>query len=126
MRISDWSSDVCSSDLNPRSTSLDLEARITYADGSTDTWQVPEGSPIGTNLRYYRWRKWLERIRSDSYRGLWRATAEWVADEHSGGPSPVVKMELVRFFRENVVSGEQPPWEEYTYFTLDVASEAGA
>src|SRR3546814_4513463 len=87
MRISDWSSDVCSSDLNPRSTSLDLEARITYADGSTDTWQVPEGSPIGTNLRYYRWRKWLERIRSDSYRGLWRATAEWVADEHSGGPS---------------------------------------
>src|SRR3546814_1539373 len=104
MRISDWSSDVCSSDLNPRSTSLDLEARITYADGSTDTWQVPEGSPIGTNLRYYRWRKWLERIRSDSYRGLWRATAEWVADEHSGGPSPVVKVELVRFFRENVVS----------------------
>src|SRR3546814_18136421 len=122
MRISDWSSDVCSSDLNPRSTSLDLEARITYADGSTDTWQVPEGSPIGTNLRYYRWRKWLERIRSDSYRGLWPATAEWVAAAHSGRPPPVVPVEPVRFFRSNVVQGAQPPSEEYTYFTLAAPS----
>lgn len=108
---------------NPRSVSLDLEARITYEDGSTATWEVPEGSRIGGNLRYYRWRKWLERVRSDSYRGLWRPTAQWIADIHDGGPSPVVKVELVRRFHDNVVTGPQPAWEEYTYFTLRVDPE---
>lgn len=108
---------------NPRSMSLDLEARITYADGSTSVWDVPEGGRLGGNLRYYRWRKWLERVRSDSYRGLWRPTAQWIADIHSDGPSPVVTVELVRRFHENSVTGPQPAWEEHTYFTLRVDPE---
>ncbi len=108
---------------NPRSTSLALEARITFVDGTTTRWEVPQGSRVGGNLRYYRWRKWLERVRSDSYRGLWRPTAQWIADIHDGGPSPVVKVELVRHFHDNVVTGPQPAWEEYTYFTLRVDPE---
>jgi hypothetical protein len=106
---------------DPRSTSLRLEARVTFADGSTTSWDVPDGPRIGANLRFYRWRKWLERIRSDSFRGLWRPTAEWVASLYADAPSPVTRVELVRHFHENVVIGEQPPWEEFTYYTLDVA-----
>lgn len=111
---------------NPRSISLRLEARVTFADGSTTTWEVPEGPRVGANLRYYRWRKWLERIRGDDFRGLWRPTAEWVASLYDDGPSPVTRVELVRFFRDNVVTGEQPPWEAFTYFTLELPTESAA
>jgi len=109
---------------DPRSTSLRLEARVTFADGSTTTWDVPDGPRIGANLRYYRWRKWLERVRADGYRGLWRPTAQWIASLYDDGPSPVVRVDLVRFFHDNVVSGAQPPWEEFTYFTLELPEDS--
>lgn len=105
---------------NPRTTSLGLEARVTFADGSTATWTVPTGARVGSNLRYYRWRKWLERARADGYRSIWRPTAQWIASIHAGGPSPVVQVELVRHFRENVLAGPPNPWQEATYFTLDL------
>jgi len=108
---------------DPRTTSLKLEARVTFADGSTATWRVPSGPPIGDNLRYYRWRKWLERVRSDEYANLWDPTARWVASLYDDRASPVVRVELIRFFRDNVVQGEQPPYDTFTYFTLDL--EAG-
>ena len=108
---------------DPRRTSIDLEAIITYADGTTDVWGVPSGSRIGENLRYYRWRKWLERVRADSYDEIWAPTARWIADEHSDGPSPVVRVELVRYFRENTVEGPQLPYERFTYHTLELSPE---
>ena len=105
---------------DPRGSSLKLEARITFVDGTTATWEVPTGAPIGTNLRYYRWRKWLERVRSDEYSNLWDPTARWIASLYDDRPSPVARVELIRGFRENVVRGEQPPYQHFTYFTLDL------
>jgi hypothetical protein len=110
---------------NPRTVSLRLEARITFADGSTDRWTLPEGAAIGANLRFYRWRKWLEHVRADGQRSLWEPTARWIASLFDDGPSPVARVELVRWFHENAISGAQPPWEAYTYFRLDV-DEVGA
>ena len=108
---------------DPRSTSLKLEARVTFADRSTATWTVPTGPAIGTNLRYYRWRKWLERVRSDEYSNLWDPTARWIAWLYDDRPSPVVRVELIRHFRDNVVRGEQPPYSSFTYFTLELATD---
>lgn len=108
---------------DPRGTTLDMEARITYEDGSVDVWELPSGGRIVENLRFYRWRKWLERVRSDSYEDIWEPTARWVASEHSGGSSPVARVDLVRFFRTNALTGEQPPLEDFVYFTLDVGVE---
>ena len=102
---------------DPRQTSLRIEGRVTFADGSTAVWHLPDGPRIGTNLRFYRWRKWLERARSDDFRSLWEPTARWIASEHDGGPSPVAEVELVRLFHRNVVAGAQPDYEEFTYFT---------
>jgi hypothetical protein len=105
---------------NPRDTSIALEGRVTFADGSTAVWTLPHGPIVGGNLRFYRWRKWLERVRSDDQRELWEPTARWIASLYDDGPAPVVEVELVRRFHKDLVEGPQPPYEEFTYFTLDL------
>ncbi len=105
---------------DPRQTSLGIEGRVTFEDGSSAVWELPDGPRIGANLRFYRWRKWLERVRSDDFRGLWEPTARWIATLYDDGPSPVAKVELVRLFRPNQIAGEQPPYEEFTYHTYVV------
>lgn len=106
---------------NPRTTSLRVEGRITFADGSTTVWTIPEGPNVGANLRYYRWRKWLERIRSDGYPDIWEPTARWMATLYDDEASPVVRVDLVRLFRENTITGEQAPYREFRYFSLDLS-----
>ena len=108
---------------NPRTTSLQVEGRVTFADGSTTVWTIPEGPNIGANLRYYRWRKWLERIRSDSYRDIWEPTARWIASLYDDQASPVVRVDLVRRFRDNAIEGEQPPYKEFVYYSLRLDDE---
>jgi hypothetical protein len=102
---------------DPRQTSLRVEGRVTFEDGSTAVWHLPEGPRLGANLRYYRWRKWLERVRDDNQSGLWEPTARWIASEFAGGPSPVAMVELVRLFHRNTVNGKQPDYDEFTYYT---------
>ncbi len=105
---------------DPRPVSLQLEARVTFADGSAATWHLPSGHPLIENLRYYRWRKWLERVRDDSYSDIWAPTARWIATLYRGRASPVTKVQLVRRFHDNKIADPQPPWQEYVYFTLDL------
>jgi hypothetical protein len=110
---------------DPRSTSLQFEGRITFADGSHATWHIPTGSSWGENLRLYRWRKWLERVRSDGYTEIWPPTARWIASLYAHHSSPVAQVQLVRRFHDNTVSDPQPPWKEFVYYTLDLP-KAGA
>ena len=100
---------------NPRSTSLKLEGRVTFEDGSTAQWPLPEGARIGGNLRYYRWRKWLERVRSDDFGSLWEPTCQWIASLYDEFDSPVERVQLVRLFHSNLLIGDQPPYEEFVY-----------
>jgi hypothetical protein len=102
---------------NPRRVSIGLEATVTFADGSTTTWTLPHGAAIGENLRYYRWRKWLERARSDDYKSLWEPTAAWIASLYEDESSAVIRVELIRHFRRNDVTGPQPAYESVVYFT---------
>jgi hypothetical protein len=105
---------------DPRSTSLAMEARVTFDDGSTAVWRPPSGDKVVSNLRYYRWRKWVERVRSDDYSNTWDQTARWIADRYDDAPADVVRVDLVRRFRENALDDPQPPYSEYTFFTLDL------
>ena len=103
---------------NPRSTSLKLEGRVTFEDGSTAVWHLPEGARIGANLRYYRWRKWLERVRSDDFRTLWEPTCQWIASLYddvrlAGGEGAARAAASTR----TGSIGEQPPYEEFVYHT---------
>jgi hypothetical protein len=102
---------------NPRSTSLKLEGRVTFEDGSTAVWHLPDGPRIGSNFRYYRWRKWLERVRSDDFRNLWEPTCQWIASLYDDDESPVQTVQLVRLFHDNAIAGEPLPYDEFVYHT---------
>jgi hypothetical protein len=102
---------------NPRSTSLKIEGRVTFEDGSTAVWHLPQGARIGANLRYYRWRKWLERVRSDDFRDMWEPTCQWIASLYDDFESPVATVQLVRMFHDNILIGAQPPYDEFVYHT---------
>ena len=109
---------------DPRPTSLQLEGRVTFANGTHATWHLPTGSPWGENLRFYRWRKWLERVRSDTYPETWDPTARWIASLYAGRASPVTQVKLVRRFHDNTLLDPQPPWQEFVYYTLDLPAAA--
>ena len=105
---------------DPRPTSLKLEARVTFADGSQATWHMPQGDKVVSNLRYYRWRKWLERVRADDYQYMWEPTARWIAEKYRDRASPVTEVQLIRRFHQNSILGPQPPWQSFVYYTLDL------
>jgi hypothetical protein len=108
---------------NPRSQSLDMSAEVTFADGSTTTWDLPDGDQLTGALRYYRWRKWLERVRADDFRDIWEPTAQWIASLYEGRDSPVRQVTLIRSFHEDSLHDPQPPYASFTYFVLRVAAD---
>ncbi len=110
---------------NPRSTSLKIEGRVSFEDGAVATWHLPEGARVGANLRYYRWRKWLERVRSDDFRDLWEPTCQWIASLYDGYEAPVERVQLVRLFHENRLQGPPLPYDEFVYHTC-TPDEAGS
>jgi hypothetical protein len=110
---------------DPRSSSINMYAIVRFEDGSSERWDLPDGGPVVENFRYYRWRKWLERIRADDFSHLWEPSARWIASLHDDRPSPVTEVELIRLYRENVVRGEQPPFKEFSYYTLELGGADG-
>ncbi|HEX9889072.1 MAG TPA: hypothetical protein VGA69_06315 [Nitriliruptorales bacterium] len=109
---------------NPRRIALDLYAIVEYPDGQIATWQLPdESEPFLSPYRTYRWRKWMEHVRLDDKKGLWRPAAEWVAREFTIGERAPSKVSLVRRWYDLPAPGtgaETPAWNEYTYYELDV------
>ena len=85
---------------DPRPTSVAMEARIRYADGTRGVWHVPEGNDVTGEYWDYRWRKWLENVILDARRNqLWRPAAEFIAGrERAQGRRPV-RVTLVRRWR---------------------------
>lgn len=108
---------------NPRQVALDLYAIAEYEDGTTATWHVPdETEPFLSPYRTYRWRKWMEHVRLDDKKSLWRPAAQWVARELTVDGREPVKVSLIRRWYDLPApgsGGEPPPWNEYTYFEWD-------
>ena len=53
---------------DPRQTSLRLEARVRYANGSSAVWRPPTGDDLVGAYWDYRWAKWLENVTQDANR----------------------------------------------------------
>lgn len=106
---------------DPFDRSIDMEARVTFDDGSTAVWRPPDHGPVLGAYREYRWQKWRERVILDARSDLWEPTAVWVAARFAEGPSPVASVALVRRWRDHeplTAAGiTEPAWNEFVYFT---------
>lgn len=84
---------------NPRTVNIRIGAIVDYADGTSVPFEFPQMDRLGFFERYRRerWRKWVnDNMRLDKNPSLWRPAAEWVANLHEGGASPVAKVRLIR------------------------------
>lgn len=82
---------------NPTRTVVHVSAEVQLSTGEMTIFEFPNsGNGIGA-LRQYRWRKYLRRLRLESYRRLWAPTASWVAEQYAEDVS------MVRLVREEAV-----------------------
>ncbi len=85
---------------NPREQSIQVVAVLTYDDGTTAEWTVPEFDPVIGTLRSYRWRKWQERVRLDDNQRYWETSAAWIADHSRVDGEEPATVRLVRRWTE--------------------------
>jgi hypothetical protein len=64
---------------DPRRETIEVSARVDFADGSQATWRVPTRNPVIGEYTDYRWLKWAEYVISPAYPELWRPIALYVA-----------------------------------------------
>ena len=108
---------------NPRRETLAFEARVTYADGTTETKTVPRGGLLVGSYWDYRWRKWYEYVRGDDYKGLWQPAAAWFAARAEDEGRQPVRVTLVRRWRASLPPGDGPshgPWQEDAFYAYEL------
>jgi hypothetical protein len=113
---------------NPRRHSLEVVARVEYADGTERTLSVPRGGRLIGGYWDYRWRKWAEWTSTDSRDFLWRPAAAWFARKAGEAGGQPVRVTLVRRWQETLPPGPGPgrgEWQEYAYYTYKVPGGDG-
>ncbi len=109
---------------DPRQEVIDFQARVRYADGSSDMWTYPRGDDVIGVYWDYRWRKWVEHAIADVRRDqLWKPTAAYVARQMSRPGRRPVEVKLVRRFYAMTPPGElrrTTQFNEYEYYTYRV------
>lgn len=107
---------------DPRPENLRVYATLTYPDGSTRRWDMPKGNPWLNAYSDFRWQKYQERVRADSYSGLWQPLSQWLAANQTKSGEHPVKVVLSRRFRAVTPIGQPatvppPAWTTQVIFT---------
>jgi hypothetical protein len=106
---------------DPRRISIDMVARVRYADGTEETIRVPRGNDFYGAYWDYRWWKWVEWIRQDAQDQLWKPAALWFARKAASEGKEPTQVTLVRRWYELLPPGPGPSrgaWHEYSFYTL--------
>ena len=113
---------------DPRRISIDIVARVRYADGGRETLHIPRGNDVYGVYWDYRWWKWAEWIRQDAQDQLWKPAALWFARKAATGGRQPVEVVLVRRWYDLLPPGTGPsrgPWQEHPFYTLTVTPPSG-
>jgi hypothetical protein len=105
---------------DPRAFGVSTYATVTHRDGRTQTYRPPHNGLLLAPYSTYRWQKYVERLRADSYSGLWAPTARWIARQYG---DDVVKVVLTRTFRDVVApgtGGPRPALGRFDFYVLDL------
>jgi hypothetical protein len=114
---------------NPRSSTLQLEARLTYDDGATATWRPPRGDRVIGVYRTFRWRKWANNVLVGDKTRLHRAAALFIASRNPRDGEYPVEVTLVRLSYSAPPPGSgqardhDPEWDEDVYYTLLLSTD---
>ena len=112
---------------DPRRATLQLEARITFADGSAVVWHPPTGDPLVGVYRSFRWRKWAGNVLATSNAALLEPAADWIARLHTANGKTPTEVVLVRrsYVAPPPGSGEPAarPWNEKIIYTVRYTEE---
>jgi hypothetical protein len=114
---------------DPRRISIDMVARVRFADGTEETIGVPRGNDFYGGYWDYRWWKWVEWIRQDAQKQLWKPAALWFARKAASDGKKPTQVVLVRRWYDLLPPGPGPSrgsWHEFRFYTLTLTgSEAG-
>ncbi|MFN8020052.1 MAG: hypothetical protein U0Q03_00870 [Acidimicrobiales bacterium] len=116
----------------PRNETLRLEARVEFADGTTDTWTPPFGGDLLGAYADYHWQKYVEhaarRGNGDEWPRLWAPLARHAARELATATRVPVRVVLLGRHLVNIdavangtIGGTQYVDE---YFVLDLGTGA--
>lgn len=110
----------------PRPQTISMRARIFYADGTAEWWDLPKSNPVIGEYVDYRWRKWLEYIINPDFRTvLFKPLAVWLARTHADAHHVPVRIVFVTrwfdLYSPGAVKGRlRSDWREAAYYTLNV------
>jgi hypothetical protein len=108
---------------DPRQATVDLIARVTYADGSQATWQVPRRNNVVGEYLDYRWLKWAEWTVQPAYSNLDRPTAIYAARRLATQGHQPVRVTLVDRSHPISPPGQIPdvePVGDRTFYTTPI------
>jgi hypothetical protein len=110
----------------PRTSVVYTSGHIRYSDGTSSQWSFPVRPGL---MAYsdYRWQKFEEYVRLDTYKGLWEPFARYLANHHSTPGRTPVQVALIRRWAEIKPPGVTPDrgrWSQYVYFVAPVAPVA--
>jgi hypothetical protein len=113
---------------DPRRITIDIVARVHYADGAEETLNLPRGNDFYGGYWDYRWWKWAEWIRQNEQDELWKPAALWFARKASTGGREPTQVTLIRRWYELLPPGPGPSrgsWNEYAFYNLSITPSEG-
>ena len=108
---------------DPRQQTVEVLARVTFADGSQQTWQIPARNPVVGEYIDYRWRKWEEWVVSPSYPFLYKPGAVYAARRLATPDRRPVRVQLIDLSHQITVPGQtafQTKPTEHTFYTTSI------
>ena len=107
---------------NPRQEVIYATGVLAYSDGTRSTWSFPVRPGI---MAYsdYRWQKFEEHVRLDSFKGLWKPFSEYLVTHEATPGKKVVQVGLARRWADINPPGKSPslsPWKQYMYSVMNV------